>query len=153
METVARVLRETGLDPQHLDLEITESIAMQDADFVLAKLTALRELGVQISIDDFGTGYSSLSYIKKFPINTLKIAQPFVNDITESPDDAAIVTAIIAMAHGLKLNVIAEGVETDYQRAFLRKLRCDEMQGYLFSRPLSPESLAPLLSEGVAMVH
>ena len=145
VDMVAQVLNDTGLDPQYLDLEITESIAMQDGDFVIKKLQELRRLGIQISIDDFGTGYSSLSYIKKFPINTLKIAQPFVSDITESPDDAAIVSAIIAMAHGLNMNVIAEGVETDYQRAFLRKLRCDEMQGFLYSKPLSADTFTKLL--------
>ncbi|MGB8954266.1 MAG: EAL domain-containing protein, partial [Tumebacillaceae bacterium] len=145
VDTVAQVLQETDLDPQFLDLEITESIAMQDGDFVIKKLQELSRLGIQISIDDFGTGYSSLSYIKKFPINTLKIAQPFVSDITESPGDAAIVSAIIAMAHGLNMNVIAEGVETDYQRAFLRKLRCDKMQGFLYSKPLSADTFTQLL--------
>jgi len=139
VERVASVLAETGLDPQYLDLEITESVAMHNVDHVIAKLQALKNLGVQISIDDFGTGYSSLSYLKKFPINTLKIAQPFVQDVNANADDAAIVQAIIAMAHSLNLSVIAEGVETDEQLGFLRSLHCDSVQGYLFSKPL-PET-------------
>jgi diguanylate cyclase len=139
VDLVTEVLRETGLKPQYLELEITESIAMYNEEYVIAKLKALKKLGVRIAIDDFGTGYSSLSYLKKFPIHTLKIDKSFVKDITVDSDDGKIVTAIIAMAHNLRLNVIAEGIETDEQLQFLQQQKCNEAQGYLFSRPLSVE--------------
>ena len=136
VEMIVRILKETGLDPTYLELELTESVLMQNTEAIIATLCELDAMGINISIDDFGTGYSSLSYLKRFPINRLKIDQSFVRDITTDPDDAAIVTAIITLAHSLKLKVIAEAVETEEQLAFLRSLNCDEMQGYLFSRPL-----------------
>ena len=132
--TIERVLEETRFPPQFLDLEITESTAMQNAELTLAILTRLKEMGIRISIDDFGTGYSSLSYLKRFPIDTVKIDQDFVRDLT--PDDAAIITAVISMARALNLRVIAEGVETEEQLAFLRREQCGEMQGFLYSEPL-----------------
>lgn len=145
-ETVAQVLEETGLNPGCLELEITESIAMQDVDFTIAMLHRLREMGIQIGIDDFGTGYSSLNYLKRFPINTLKIDRSFVCDITVNPDNAAIVSTIIGLGRNMKLNVIAEGVETEEQLAFLKQRDCIEMQGYLFSKPLPAEELERLLT-------
>ena len=123
------------MPPQFLDLEITESTAMQNAELSLAILNRLKEMGIRISIDDFGTGYSSLSYLKRFPIDTVKIDQDFVRALTT--DDAAIISAVISMARALNLRVIAEGVETEEQLAFLRREQCSEMQGFLFSEPLS----------------
>ncbi|NHN29320.1 putative bifunctional diguanylate cyclase/phosphodiesterase [Paenibacillus agricola] len=145
VDIVLDALKESGLDPQYLELEITEGIAMYHVEQVIIKLQTLRNHGVQISIDDFGTGYSSLTYLKKFPIHKLKIAQEFVRDLTFDPDDAAIVQAIIAMAHSLKLGVIAEGVETQEQLEFLMDLQCKEIQGYIFSRPVPSHDLIKLL--------
>ena len=143
---VKRALDETGLPPSSLDLEITETHAMQNAEATIMTLRELKRLGVQISIDDFGIGYSSLSYLKRLPIDTLKIDQSFVRDITTDPDDAAIATAVIALAHTLKLQVVAEGVETQEQLEFLAARHCDRMQGYLFSRPLSADECGEFLS-------
>ncbi|HUR83188.1 MAG TPA: EAL domain-containing protein, partial [Thermoanaerobaculia bacterium] len=133
--TVESVLQETGYPAQLLDLEITESTAMQNAELTLSILNRLKEMGIRISIDDFGTGYSSLSYLKRFPIDTVKIDQDFVRDLTA--DDAAIISAVISMARALNLRVIAEGVETEEQLDFLRRENCAEMQGYLYSQPLA----------------
>lgn len=144
-ETVAHVLEETGLEPRYLELEITESAAIQDVDFTVAMLGRLQEMGIQIAIDDFGTGQSSLGYLKRFPIDVLKIDRSFINDLTGDPGAAEIATTIIAMAHNLKLKVIAEGVETQDQLAFLRQQRCDEMQGFLFSKPAPAEDFAKVL--------
>ncbi len=139
VDLVREVLNDTGLDPQYLELEITESIAMYNEDYVIDKLQALKDLGVKIAIDDFGTGYSSLSYLKRFPFHTLKIDQSFVRDIETDSDDTKIINTIIAMAHNLRVNIIAEGVETDKQLQFLQQQKCNEVQGYLFSKPLSVE--------------
>lgn len=136
IEQVSRILRETGLDPQLLELEITESTAMQDATLTVHKLQKLADMGIRFSLDDFGTGYSSLSYLKKFPIKKLKIDKSFVRGLKEDQDARSIVYAVIAMAHSLNLSVVAEGVETDEQMHFLRSCACDHIQGYLFSRPL-----------------
>jgi predicted signal transduction protein with EAL and GGDEF domain len=133
-----------GLDPRFLELEITESMIMQHAERSSAILQRLHEIGVQLSIDDFGTGYSSLAYLKRFPVQRLKIDKSFVRDITTDADDAAIVNAVIAMAKSLKLKVVAEGVETKEQLAFLARLRCDEYQGYYFSKPLPAAEFARL---------
>ncbi len=141
--SIEKILADTGFPPQCLDLEITESTAMQNADLTLAILTRLKEMGIRISIDDFGTGYSSLSYLKRFPIDTVKIDQDFVRDLT--PDDAAIITAVISMARALNLRVIAEGVETEEQLAFLRREQCGEMQGFLYSQPLSAADFEQVL--------
>ena len=139
METVTRVLQDTGMDPRCLELELTESVAMQDVDSTLAILHNINALGVRIAIDDFGTGYSSLSYLSKFPVHTLKIDRSFVQDVLIDQDDASIVTAIIRLTHSLKLRALAEGVESEGQLAFLRERHCDEIQGYLFGRPTSAE--------------
>jgi diguanylate cyclase (GGDEF)-like protein/PAS domain S-box-containing protein len=143
----AQVLRETGLDPCYLELELTESTAMGNADSFIGIMEALNNLSVTLSIDDFGTGYSSLSYLKRFPLDRLKIDKSFVHDIVHDPESAAITVAIIALAHGLDLAVIAEGVETEEQLNFLRTHDCDEMQGFYFSRPLTADAFAVLLRD------
>ena len=144
-EVVTRILQETGLDAAYIELELTESMVMHDVEASIATLTRLKTIGVKVSIDDFGTGYSSLSYLKRFPIDFLKIDQSFVRDISTSPDNAAITKAIISMSHDLGLKVIAEGVETEMQKSFLRLHQCDEMQGYLFSRPVPANEFEMLL--------
>jgi len=145
--TVEKILEETKFPPRLLDLEITESTAMQNAELTLAILKRLKEMGIRISMDDFGTGYSSLSYLKRFPIDTVKIDQDFVRDLTT--DDAAIISAVISMARALNLRVIAEGVETEEQLAFLRREQCAEMQGFLYSHPLSPAEFEKVLRTGL----
>ncbi|MHB9117424.1 MAG: EAL domain-containing protein [Burkholderiales bacterium] len=144
---VEQVLQQTGLDPSYLELEMTESLIMQNIEATIAILTQLKATGVKFSIDDFGTGYSSLAYLKRFPIDMLKIDQSFVRDITTDPDDAAIATTIISMAHDMGLKVIAEGVETNAQKSFLRLRHCDEMQGYFFSKPVPTDEFEILLRE------
>jgi EAL domain-containing protein (putative c-di-GMP-specific phosphodiesterase class I) len=133
---IGLILSETGLDPHCLELELTERSIMQSADSAVRTLGELRKMGIEISVDDFGTGYSSLGYLKRLPIDALKVDQSFVREMTTEPDSAAIVQAIIALAHTLKLKVIAEGVETEEQLRFLHLSRCDQAQGYLFSKPL-----------------
>jgi EAL domain-containing protein (putative c-di-GMP-specific phosphodiesterase class I) len=133
---VERILIETGLRPQSLELELTESVIMANAQQTADKLQAFRDLGVSLAIDDFGTGYSSLAYLKRLPITTLKIDKEFVDDLRQGSEDAAITTTVIAMARALGLNVVAEGVETAEQMAFLRAQECDEIQGYWLSPPL-----------------
>jgi diguanylate cyclase (GGDEF)-like protein len=145
-QTVIRILEETGLSPKYLELELTESSIMQDAEFAAGMLSRLKSMGINISIDDFGTGFSSLASLKRLPIDALKIDQSFVRDATSDPDDAALVMAIITLAHNLRLKVIAEGVETEDQLRFLQLLRCDEIQGYFFSKPLPSETLVSLFS-------
>ena len=134
-EIVRRVLADTGLPPDSLELELTESVLMANAEQTSAKLQALREMGVAIAIDDFGTGYSSLAYLKRLPITTLKIDKTFITDLNHDPDDTAITTTVITMAHSLGLTVVAEGVETETQMRFLDHFRCDEVQGYWLKRP------------------
>lgn len=143
-QTIIRILEETGLPPKYLELELTESSIMQSAEFALDMLSRLKSMGINISIDDFGTGFSSLASLKRLPIDALKIDQSFVRDATSDSDDAALVMAIITLAHNLRLKVIAEGVETADQLRFLQLLRCDEIQGYFFSRPLPAETLVSL---------
>jgi diguanylate cyclase (GGDEF)-like protein len=145
---VTSILAETGIRPELLELELTESILMDSEAQALNSLRELCALGVQLSIDDFGTGYSSLGYIKRFPISMLKIDQSFVSGLPHSTDNAGITTAIIAMARSLGLDVIAEGVETNEQRTFLRKAQCPKLQGYLFSPPVKPDQMAGLLHRG-----
>jgi diguanylate cyclase (GGDEF)-like protein/PAS domain S-box-containing protein len=147
-EEVLKAIREHDIAPELLELELTESSLMSNAEETITVLRNLKELGIQISIDDFGTGYSSLAYLKRFPIDKLKIDIAFVREVTSNPDDAAIVLAIINMAHSLKLDVIAEGVEKEAQLAYLRRHGCDEMQGYYFSRPLPEEEFQAMLREG-----
>jgi len=145
LEGVAKILKETGILPSYLELEVTESVLMTDAESTAVLLASLKAMGMQLAIDDFGTGYSSLSYLKRFPIDTLKIDQSFVQDIASDPDDASLVSAMISMGKNLKQRVVAEGVETEAQLAFLRKLHCDEGQGFLFGRPLPAAEFARLL--------
>ncbi|MRW84819.1 EAL domain-containing protein [Pseudoduganella sp. FT26W] len=150
VQRVQRALDDSGLTPDWLELEVTEGVIMRDLQQAVAKMAEVRAMGVSLSIDDFGTGYSSLSALKSFPISTLKIDKSFVRDLGRSSGDEAIASSIIGLAHRLKLRVIAEGVETEQQRSFLRENGCDEMQGYLFSRPLPPQQLAALLTTGSA---
>jgi len=148
LQVIAKILAETGLDPNQLELEVTESAIMHDAQRVIATLQAFRDMGIRLSVDDFGTGYSSLNYLKRFPVNRLKIDQSFVRDITTDADDAAIAQAVITLGHTMNLRVIAEGVETPEQLAFLRRNQCDEMQGYLFGKPVPADEFGKLLESG-----
>lgn len=145
--TVARVLEETGLEPRWLELEITESATMKDVVFTVSVLKELSAMGIQLAIDDFGTGYSSLSYLKRFPIHTLKIDRCFVRDVLNDPEDEALVNTIITLGRNLRLRVIAEGVETEEQMLFLKERRCEEMQGYLFGKPVPAGEFEKLLVE------
>jgi diguanylate cyclase (GGDEF)-like protein len=149
LEGVLAILSETGLDPTSLVLELTESVLMKRPEAAASVLQTLRERGVRVAIDDFGTGYSSLGYLRKFPLDALKIDQSFVRQIDAVGEDTAIVTAVIGMAQGLNLRVIAEGVETLEELEFLRALHCDEAQGFYFSRPVPPEQFAQLLRNGI----
>jgi len=142
---IERILEETGLPASSLDIEITESTAMHNAEMSLAIMTRLKQMGIRLSIDDFGTGYSSLSYLKKFPIDTVKIDQNFVRDLTASPNDGAIISAVISMARALNLRVVAEGVETEEQLEFLRRQHCETIQGFLYSHPLPAEEFEGVL--------
>ncbi|CAM2006633.1 putative bifunctional diguanylate cyclase/phosphodiesterase [Acanthopleuribacter pedis] len=144
---VKRVLDKTGLDPHKLDLELTESLLMDNVEETIAQLEGLHDLGVQLSVDDFGTGYSSLAYLKRFPLDMLKIDRSFVTHITSDKDDASICSAIIGMAHNLRMKVIAEGVETEDHLVYLRSLTCDELQGYLFSPPRDAAGMELMLRE------
>jgi len=150
LENIRATLEDTRSEPRYLELELTESILMRDAKSTDSMLHVLADLGVKLAVDDFGTGYSSLSYLRQFPIDTLKIDQSFVNRMTSSPDDATIVSAVISMGKSLKQRVIAEGVETPEQYAFLLAQHCDEGQGYYFYRPVVAEALATLLQTGVS---
>jgi diguanylate cyclase (GGDEF)-like protein/PAS domain S-box-containing protein len=149
LDEVFAILKDTGLDPGFLELELTESVLMKHTDSTESVLRTLRAKGVQVAVDDFGTGYSSLSYLRKFPIDALKIDQSFVRQITTVPDETIIVKAVISMGRSLKLRVVAEGVETQDQLAFLQAHQCDEAQGYYFSRPVVPEQFAQLLETGI----
>ncbi len=138
-------MEETELSSEYLDLEITESNAMQNVEVTASTLQILKEMGVQLSVDDFGAGYSSLGYLKRFPVDRLKIDQSFVHNIPADNDDAAITTAMVALAHGLKKKVIAEGVENEDQMDFLRLIHCDEVQGFLLGHPLPAEQVAKIM--------
>jgi diguanylate cyclase (GGDEF)-like protein/PAS domain S-box-containing protein len=150
LEGVFAVIEETGLNPRSLELELTESVLMRHAESTESILKKLGAKGVQLAVDDFGTGYSSLSYLRKFPIDALKIDQSFVRQITTSPEETTIVTAVISMGRSLKLRVVAEGVETREELAFLREHDCEEAQGYYFGRPTPPKEFAALLKSGIA---
>lgn len=150
---VESILSETGLEPHHLKLEITESTAMSSAEDMIKKLEELQELGVDLSIDDFGTGYSSLSYLKKFQIGMLKIDQSFIKDINMDPNQEAIINAIVAMAQNLRIHVVAEGVELLQQVEFLKNIGCFHMQGYFFSKPLATEDIERLLRGNHQLTH
>jgi EAL domain-containing protein (putative c-di-GMP-specific phosphodiesterase class I) len=149
LERVRSALNRTGLDPRYLELELTEGVLMHHAESAAHALHELKALGVRIAVDDFGTGYSSLSYLTRFPIDALKLDQSFVRDIGVNPADAIVVKAVISMGRSLKHRVIAEGVETPEQLAFLRGLNCDEGQGYYFSRPLPAPEFAKLLKGAI----
>jgi diguanylate cyclase len=155
VESVRAILAETGLEAHYLDLELTEGVLMEDAESTAAVLQELKTMGVHLAVDDFGTGYSSLSYLQQFPIDVLKIDQSFVHRITGDPNDSPIVSAIIDMGKNLKQRVIAEGIETYEQLAFLQAQHCAEGQGYLFSRPLAAAQFAHLLQMGITetVVH
>jgi diguanylate cyclase (GGDEF)-like protein len=144
-ELIRRVLNETGLAPQYLELELTESLLLANADVTLSVIQELKAMGLTLAIDDFGTGYSSFSYLKQFRVSKLKIDRLFIRDVAVNPDDAAITTAIISMAKSLNLKVIAEGVEDEAQMSFLRAHQCDEIQGYYFSKPLAVDKVADKL--------
>ena len=144
---VAQALQQSGLVPHYLELEITEGAAMSNAEQAIKVLGELHALGIKLSVDDFGTGYSSLSYLKRFPLDTLKIDRSFVMDLGSDANSDAIVRATIALAQSLHLKVVAEGVETEAQRDFLARADCNEMQGYLFSKPLPPAALLALLEK------
>ena len=150
LDGLLAILTETGLDPRLLELELTESVLMNHAESATSILKTLKDIGVQVAVDDFGTGYSSLSYLRKFPIDALKIDQSFVHQLNTQGYDAPIVTAVIGMARGLKLRVVAEGVETPEELAFLQANNCDEAQGYYFSRPVLPEQFARMLETGIS---
>ena len=144
---IGQTLKETQLDPHYLEVELTESLLLENKETTVKTLHALKSLGISIAIDDFGTGYSSLSYLKRFPIDTLKIDQTFIRDVTTNPDAKAIVKAIMGMALALKLKVIAEGVEKEEQYDLLREEGCQECQGFLFSRPVPAQDMTKLLQE------
>ena len=145
MRSISEALQNSRLDAARLELEVTESMIMHDIDATLATLQRLKDMGLQLAIDDFGTGYSSLSYLKRFPIDVLKIDRSFIRDLPGDSEDAAITRAIIAMAHSLKLKVVAEGVEKEDQLVFLRQLRCDLTQGYLISPPANAQDFLAIL--------
>src|SRR6202165_3424695 len=156
-ELIGRVLRETGLAAQYLELELTESLLLANAEVMLSVVQELKAMGLTLAIDDFGTGYSSFSYLKQFRVSKFKIDRSFIRDVAVNPDDAAITAAIISMAKSLRLKVIAEGVENEAQMSFLRAHQCDEIQGYYFSKPLAPEQAADRLrgnaAQGLAEKH
>jgi EAL domain-containing protein (putative c-di-GMP-specific phosphodiesterase class I) len=150
-ELVRTIVAEEGGDPAMLEFELTESMLMADADAAARTLGALKAYGVRLSVDDFGTGYSSLAYLKRFPLDALKIDRSFMRDVTTDPNDASIALAIIRLAHSLRLDVVAEGVETADQMQFLRSHDCDQMQGFYFSRPLPLADCTLALAEGRRM--
>jgi EAL domain-containing protein (putative c-di-GMP-specific phosphodiesterase class I) len=156
--SVAEIIGRNQLEPGMLELEITESTVMDDAEESISKLNIFRDMGLRISLDDFGTGYSSLSYLRRLPIHTLKIDQTFISSFCEESDTHAIVDATIILAHKLGIKVVAEGVETEEQRRLLRDMHCDALQGYLFSKPLNAELFAKRFltgnsQQGVQGIH
>ena len=150
---IRKALRETGLNPSTLEVEITETMLMGDIEAANQTVQRLHELGVKLAIDDFGTGYSSLNYLKKFPIDTVKVDRSFIMDIPTSSDDMAITSAVIAMAHRLNMQVVAEGVETPEQLEFLLKHHCEYAQGYLFSKAVPLENITRLLAPNVRLLR
>jgi len=146
VKQVEDILNRTGLRPEYLELEVTEGLLIENISETTKILNDLHDLGVRLSIDDFGTGYSSMNYLKRLPFDNLKIDKSFVQDVTISDDASAIATAIITLAHSLDMKVIAEGVETSEQLKFLQQQNCDMVQGFLFSKPVSPENIQKLLN-------
>jgi EAL domain-containing protein (putative c-di-GMP-specific phosphodiesterase class I) len=151
LEDITAILAQTGMQPSQLELEITEGMLIHDIERAIKLLTAIKQMGVRLAIDDFGTGYSSLGQLKNFPIDTLKVDRSFIRDLATDSEDKAITSAIIAMGKTLSLTVVAEGVETLEQQAFLREQACDEMQGYYFSRPIAADEFATLLRENTKL--
>ena len=149
IDNIRTALNDSGMAPNLLELEITESMVMRNPTRIIAVLTKIKNMGVRLAIDDFGTGYSSLAQIKHFPVDTLKVDRSFIRNIPQDAADKAITEAIIAMGNTLSLNVIAEGVETEDQMIFLDEHSCDEMQGYYFSKPIMPEQFADILRKHV----
>jgi diguanylate cyclase (GGDEF)-like protein/PAS domain S-box-containing protein len=149
LSQIKSILKNTALPPEYLEIEITESVSMENAELTISILDSLKQMGVRIALDDFGTGYSSLAFLKQFPINALKIDRSFVNDISTDHNDAGIIPTVIGMAHSFDLEVVAEGVETVEQLTFLKKNRCDLVQGYLFDAPLPGDAFEKLLKKGV----
>jgi EAL domain-containing protein (putative c-di-GMP-specific phosphodiesterase class I) len=147
------VLNETGLDPHYLELELTESIFLTDADETLSTIKKLKAMGLTLAIDDFGTGYCNFIYLRQFRISKLKIDRSFIRDVVVNPDYVAITTAIISMAKSLNIKVIAEGVEDEAQMSFLRAHQCDEIQGYYFSKPLAVDKVAAKLRGHIPEPH
>jgi diguanylate cyclase (GGDEF)-like protein len=152
LEAIGGIIRDTGIDPNYLELEVTEGSLMHNTEDAVETLRELKKLGVKISIDDFGTGYSSLGYLKRLPLDVLKIDKSFMEDVTANPEDAAIVMTIISLAHNLNLKVIAEGVELEEQLKFLQLLKCDQWQGYLYSKPVSAEAFRELLLQSSRLI-
>ncbi len=148
VQSISAILNETGLEAPYLDIELTEGVVMTDVEFTISVPREFKALGAHLSVDGFGTGYSSLAYLKRFPIDILKIDQSFVRDMTHQREDAELVRAIISLAHDLRLQVIAESVETAEQLAYLLDHGCDQIQGYYFSRPLPADAFETLLTEG-----
>jgi EAL domain-containing protein (putative c-di-GMP-specific phosphodiesterase class I) len=146
--SIARILEKTQIDPNLLEFELTESILMSDSEDAVRVLGNMKKCGIRLSVDDFGTGYSSLAYLRRFPLDSLKIDRAFIRHLTTDSGEATIAKAIISLAHNLKLRVVAEGVETQAQLDFLREHACDEMQGYLFARPMSAADCARAMTEG-----
>jgi EAL domain-containing protein (putative c-di-GMP-specific phosphodiesterase class I) len=153
VQTITDALRDTGLAPHCLQIELTEGLAMHDAEQHVLMLDEIKALGVQIAVDDFGTGYSSLSYLKRFPVDQLKVDRSFVTGLPGDRSDGAIVQAIVTLGHQLGLRVVAEGVENEQQNEFLRSIGCDEMQGYLFGHPMTAGEFGALLTHGVAQAQ
>jgi EAL domain-containing protein (putative c-di-GMP-specific phosphodiesterase class I) len=155
LSSVRAVLISTGMDPSNLELELTETVLMQDAESAVQTLRALKAIGVQLAVDDFGVGYSSFSYLRKFPLDALKVDRSFISDIFSNPDNAMILSALINIGKSLKHRVVVEGVETEEQLHFLRQEGCSEGQGYFFCRPVIAEKFAEFLERGVteSMVH
>jgi EAL domain-containing protein (putative c-di-GMP-specific phosphodiesterase class I) len=151
LDDVKRAVLETGMDPQCLQLEITESVVMQDPEAIVAKLNALKSLGIKLAVDDFGTGYSSLAYLKRFPIDVLKIDRAFVSGLVNGEHDAAIVQTVVGLARALGLHTTAEGIEERSQWDRLEQLGCDQGQGFIFSRPLRPEAVGDLLRRAATL--
>jgi EAL domain-containing protein (putative c-di-GMP-specific phosphodiesterase class I) len=147
LEVVERTLKQAGIPPRYLEVEITESLAMNDIEVTCAILKRFYQINVGFTIEDFGTGYSCLSSLKHFPVNALKIDRSFIKDIADNREDQAIVQGIVTLGRGLNLRTIAEGVETIAQLEILRSLHCTEVQGYLFSRPMSAEDMTQLLAQ------
>jgi EAL domain-containing protein (putative c-di-GMP-specific phosphodiesterase class I) len=149
IESIRTALSDTGLEARYLELEVTEGVLMEHAESTACVLRELKMMGLCLAVDDFGTGFSSLSYLTKFPIDALKIDQSFVRQLTATPDETTIVTAIISMGQSLRLRVVAEGVENHEELEFLQAHQCNEAQGFYFSRPMLPDTFAKLLANGI----